>query len=87
METVYRNPNRFVIFNVLPSFCHAFRPINIIKNKDGIVICFRQKHFKILNGSDFIMVPIKLDAIIGWLTKIGYGFEKRTYLKGYIFNT
>ena len=61
-----------VLFDDFPSLGHAFWPINIIKNKNGVVVDWWEEGFKICYGGFFGMVAIKKDQIPSLL---GSGIE------------
>ena len=38
---IYSTTNLWVLLNILPSLFHFSTPVNIVKNKNGVVICMR----------------------------------------------
>lgn len=57
-EQIYGEPHFRMAFNFLPGVFHALAPVNIIKNKNRIVVRLWKKRFKIMQGRGFLVIAI-----------------------------
>ena len=62
-EDINRALNGRMAFNFFPCLFHFFAPMNIIKNKNGVVICFRQQMVEVVDRWAITVVSIYVSQI------------------------
>ena len=55
-----------MFFNFCPGFFHFGTPVNVIENKNGVVVRFFQQLVKIIHGWSVAMVAINVCQVDGW---------------------
>ena len=49
-----------MLFDFLPCFFHFTGPVDVIKNKDGVIMYFREKFFKVIQGRLLLMITVEV---------------------------
>ena len=68
LKGIYANGHFRMRLDDLPGFLHAFTPINIVENKNGIIMNMIQTLVKVIKGGFFLMIAIKKNKVIGFIS-------------------